>query len=267
MPRFAANLTLMFNEVPFLDRFERAAKAGFEAVEFQFPYEWPAADIAARLQGHGLKAVLHNFPPGDWGKGDRGLACLPHRVPEFRQSVPRAIDHALALGVDRLHCLSGIEPTDQLPTAIFDTLITNLRWAAAECAKVGLKVLVEPINRFDMPGYFLGDTKRALYVMDAVGADNLLLQYDLYHAQRSEGELAATMERLMPRIGHIQIADNPGRHEPGTGEISYPFLFERMDALGYAGWVGCEYIPLSGTEDGLKWMRHETSTVSGGRTA
>jgi hydroxypyruvate isomerase len=254
MPKFAANLSLMFNEVPFLDRFERAAKAGFKAVEFQFPYDWPVREIAARLQGAGLKAVLHNFPAGEWGRGDRGLACLPHRVEEFRASVPQAIEYALTLGVDRLHCLSGIEPEDQLPTVIFNTLLNNLRWAAAECAKAGLKVLIEPINRFDMPGYFLGDTKRAVYVMDAVGADNLLLQYDLYHAQRSEGELAATMERLLPRIGHMQIADNPGRHEPGTGEINYPFLLQRMDALGYEGWVGCEYVPVGGTEAGLAWM-------------
>ncbi|RQP25299.1 hydroxypyruvate isomerase [Piscinibacter terrae] len=254
MPRFAANLTLMFNEVPFLDRFERATKAGFEAVEFQFLYEWPVSEVAARLQGNGLTAVLHNFPAGDWAQGDRGLACQPRRQEEFRASVPQAIGYARALGVDRLHCLSGIEPEDPLPTAIFDTLIANLRWAADECAKAGLKVLIEPINRHDVPGYFVRDTTRALQVMDAVGADNLLLQYDLYHAQRSEGELAATMERLLPRIGHMQIADNPGRHEPGTGEINYPFLFQRMDALGYAGWVGCEYIPLSRTEDGLAWM-------------
>lgn len=255
MPRFAANLTLMFCEVPFLGRFERAARAGFEAVEFQFPYDWPVQELAMRLQDHGLKAVMHNFPAGDWLAGDRGLACVAGRIAEFRNSVPRAIEYALALGVGRLHCLSGIEPPDQEPSFIFDTLVANLGWAAGECSKAGLKVLIEPINRHDVPDYFLCDTARAERVMNAVGADNLLLQYDLYHAQRSEGELAATMQRLLPRIGHMQIADNPGRHEPGTGEINYPFLFERMDALGYEGWVGCEYLPLASTEEGLTWMR------------
>lgn len=254
MPRFAANLTLMFQEVPFLDRFGRAAAAGFQAVEFQFPYEHHAAAIAARLHDHGLVAVLHNLPAGDWAQGERGLACLPDRVNDFRAGVPLGIEYARALGVKKLHCLSGIEPDDEALDDVFKTLVGNLRWAAGECAKAGIELLIEPINRRDVPGYFMRSSKLAEQVLSEVGAENLFIQYDIYHAQRSEGELAATMQRLMPRIGHIQIADNPGRHEPGTGEINFPFLFGVMDRCGYEGWVGCEYIPAGDTEAGLGWL-------------
>lgn len=253
MPRFAANLTLMFTEVPFLERFERAAKAGFEAVEFQFPYAWPKEDVAAALRASGLKAVLHNLPAGDWAAGDRGLACRPDRVAEFRESVPAGIAYAKALGVDRLHCLSGIEPAGQAADVVWRTYIENLRFAAAETAAQGIRLLIEPINRHDIPGMYLHRSAQAVEVMDEVGSDNLFLQYDIYHAQRTEGELAATMHRLLPRIGHIQIADNPGRHEPGTGEINFVFLFELMDRLGYDGWVGCEYVPAGDTQAGLSW--------------
>jgi len=253
MPRFAANLTLMFTEVPFLERFERAAKAGFDAVEFQFPYAWPKDDVAAVLRASGLKAVLHNLPAGDWAAGDRGLACRPDRVAEFRESVPVGIEYAKALGVDRLHCLSGIEPTDHAPSDVHRTYVENLRFAAAETAAAGIRLLIEPINRYDIPGMYLHRSAQAIEVMDEVGSDKLFLQYDIYHAQRTEGELAATMHRLLPRIAHIQIADNPGRHEPGTGEINFPFLFDLMDRLGYDGWVGCEYVPVSETEAGLSW--------------
>ncbi len=254
MPRFAANLTLMFTEVPFLERFERAAKAGFDAVEFQFPYAWAKEDVAAALKASGLKAVLHNLPAGDWAAGNRGLACLSDRVVEFRESVPLAIEYAKALGVDRLHCLSGIEPTDRPADNVRRTYVENLRFASAETAAAGIRLLIEPINRYDIPGMYLHSSAQAIDVMNEVGSDNLFLQYDIYHAQRSEGELAATMHRLLPHIGHIQIADNPGRHEPGTGEINFAFLFELMDRLGYEGWVGCEYVPLGKTEAGLTWM-------------
>ena len=253
MPRFAANLTLMFSEVPFLERFERAAKAGFEAVEFQFPYAWAKEDVAAALRDSGLKAVLHNLPAGDWAAGDRGLACRPDRVAEFRDSVPVAIEYAKALGVDRLHCLSGIEPTDVTADEVRRTYVDNLRFAASATAAAGIRLLIEPINRYDIPGMYLHRSAQAIEVMDEVGSDNLFLQYDIYHAQRTEGELAATMQRLLPRISHLQIADNPGRHEPGTGEINCPFLFDLMDRLGYEGWVGCEYVPVGETEAGLSW--------------
>src|SRR6185295_6286504 len=208
MPCFAANLSLLFTEVPFLDRFERAAAAGFEAVEFLFPYAWPAAEIRSRLDAHGLRLVLHNFPPGDWEAGERGLACLPDRVAEFRRSVALAIDYAVALGVPQLHCLSGIVPAGVAEPALHDTYLSNLRFAASELKQAGIKALIEPINRFDIPGIYLHRNTQAIAIMDELQSDNLFLQYDVYHAQRSEGELAATLQRLLPRIAHIQIADN-----------------------------------------------------------
>jgi len=254
MPKFAANLTLLFNEGPFLDRFERAAKAGFEAVEFLFPYEWPVREIKARLDANGLALVLHNLPPGDWARGERGLACLPDRVDEFRASVARALEYASALGAPQLNCLSGIAPAGIAPELVQRTYIDNLRYAAETLKRAGIKALIEPINRFDMPGIHLHRPSQALRVLDEVASDNLFLQYDLYHAQRTEGELAATLERELPRIAHLQIADNPGRHEPGSGEIHYPFLFEHLDRIGYSGWIGCEYRPATTTEAGLGWF-------------
>ena len=253
MPRFAANLTLLFNEMPFLDRFEAAAQAGFEGVEFLFPYAFNAQEIKARLDAHGLRLVLHNLPAGDWEAGDRGLACHPERVNEFRASVATAIHYAGVLGVQQLHCLAGNNPQENSERVIHETLVDNLRFAAAELEHAGIRLLVEPINHFDMPGYVINRTEQALALMDEVGADNLFLQYDVYHAQRMEGELAATLEKNLTRIAHIQIADNPGRHEPGTGEIHYEFLFQHLDRIGYGGWVGCEYKPLTTTVEGLAW--------------
>ena len=256
MPRFAANLTLLFNEVAFLDRFALAAQAGFEAVEFLFPYAYAAQDIRAQLDAHGLRLVLHNMPPGDWDGGDRGIACHPNRVDEFRTGVATAIRYAQVLGVEQLNCLAG-KALDGVPDAVLrETLISNLKFAAQACANAGLRLLLEPINTFDIPGFYVSRTDQALSLLDAVGADNAFLQYDIYHAQRMEGELAATITRHLARIGHIQLADNPGRNEPGTGEINYPFLFAHLDRLGYTGWIGCEYKPKATTLAGLGWVKN-----------
>ena len=254
MPRFAANLTMLYNEVPFLERFEKAARAGFGSVEFLFPYAWPAEVVAAKLQGNRLKLVLHNLPAGDWDAGERGIACLPDRVDEFRAGVERAIGYAKALGVAQLNCLAGKVPLGAGDALLRRTFVDNLKFAAAELKRADLKLLIEPINTFDIPGFFLNRTPQAIAILDEVGADNAYLQYDLYHAQRMEGELAATLAKHLPRIAHVQLADNPGRHEPGTGEIHYPFLFAELDRLGYTGWVGCEYKPATTTEAGLGWL-------------
>jgi len=255
MPRFAANLTMLFTEVPFLERFDKAAKAGFNAVEFLFPYAWPAEEIRQRLEAHHLTLVLHNLPAGDWDAGERGIACLPDRVVEFREGVAKAIFYAQALGVKQLNCLVGKAPAGVADDVLRQTVVENLRFAAAELKKAGLRLLIEPVNTFDIPGFYLNRTAQALSILDEVGADNAFVQYDIYHAQRMEGELAATMQKYLPRIGHVQLADNPGRHEPGTGEINYAFLFAHLDRLGYGGWIGCEYKPATTTEAGLDWRQ------------
>ena len=253
MPRFAANLSMLFCEHPFAERFAAAARAGFAAVEVQFPYELPATQIADLLREHQLQFVLHNLPAGDWAGGERGIACHPDRVEEFRTGVAKAIDYATVLGCQQLNCLAGIAPAGVPEAEVRATLVANLRYAAAELKRAGLKLLVEPINTFDIPGFYVSRTTQALALLDEVGADNVFLQYDVYHAQRMEGDLGNTLSRHLTRIGHIQIADNPGRHEPGTGEINYPWLFHHLDALGYSGWVGCEYKPEAATEAGLGW--------------
>jgi len=255
MPRFAANLTMLFNEVPFLDRFERAAKAGFEAVEFLFPYAHRPQEIASRLESHGLKLVLHNLPAGDWDAGERGIACHPDRVDDFRAGVGRAIEYAQALGVPQLNCLAGKAPAGIDDATLRRTLVGNLRFAAAELKRAGLRLLVEPIIPYDIPGFYVNRTEQALAILDEVGADNAFVQYDIYHAQRMEGELAATLQKHLARIGHVQLADNPGRHEPGTGEINYRWLFAHIDRIGYTGWIGCEYKPAADTEAGLGWRQ------------
>lgn len=254
MPRFAANLSMLFTEVPLLQRFERAARAGFKAVELQFPYEAPAAALREQLDAHGLQMVLHNLPGGNWAAGDRGIACNPARVDEFRAGVATAIAYATTLGVPRLNCLAGKAPAGVDEATVRATFVANLRFAAAALKEAGLVLLVEPINTYDVPGFWLNNTAKALSVLDEVGADNAYVQYDIYHAQRYEGELAATMEKHLARIGHIQLADNPGRNEPGTGEINYPFLFHHLDRIGYSGWIGAEYKPLTTTEAGLHWI-------------
>lgn len=255
MPRFAANLTMLFTEHAFLDRFALAARAGFEAVEFLFPYAFAADEIKQRLDAHGLTLVLHNLPAGDWDAGERGIACHPGRVAEFREGVGQAMVYARTLGVRQLNCLVGKAPAGEAETLLRRTVVENLRYAAAALKQEGLNLLIEPINNFDIPGFYLNRTAQAADLLDDVGADNALIQYDIYHAQRMEGELAATLQKYLPRIGHIQLADNPGRNEPGTGEINYPFLFKHLDRLGYAGWIGCEYKPATSTEAGLGWRQ------------
>lgn len=254
MPHFAANLTMLFNEVPFLERFALAKTGGFKAVEFLFPYAFDAKEIKSALDNNALKLVLHNLPAGDWDAGERGIACLPDRVAEFRSGVAKAIEYASILGVPQLNCLAGKAPLGSEPKVLQDTFVINLQYAASELKKAGLKLLIEPINTFDIPGFFLSKTEQGIAILDAVGADNAFLQYDIYHAQRMEGELGNTIQKYLNRIGHIQLADNPGRNEPGTGEINYEYLFELLDRLGYAGYIGCEYKPLKSTEAGLGWM-------------
>lgn len=258
MPRFAANLSMLFADRPFLDRFEAAARAGFRAVEFQFPYEWPAPALAERLARWQLEAVLHNLPAGHWAAGERGIACHPNRQADFRAGVDRAVPYAQALGVKRLNCLAGVRPPGVSPEDAWATLVNNARYAAQALQPHGITLLLEPINTWDVPGFFLNRSEQAIRLMDELTEPNLKLQYDLYHAQRMEGELAATLQRLLPRIGHIQLADNPGRHEPGTGEIRFSYLLDWLDQLGYSGWVGCEYRPADegplGTERGLGWL-------------
>jgi hydroxypyruvate isomerase len=255
MPHFAANLSMLFTELPFLDRFEAAKAAGFTAVEYLFPYDHDKQHLAALLRKHGLRQVLHNLPAGDWAAGERGIACQPARVAEFRQGVQRAIDYATALDCPRLNCLAGKLPAGVSREEAHATLIGNLRHAAGELRARGITLLVEPVNDFDIPGFFLTRTQQALDLIDAVGSDNLKLQYDIYHAQRMEGELGATLRRHLHRIGHIQVADNPGRGEPGTGEINYGWLFQHLDALGWRGPIGCEYKPRTTTAEGLGWLK------------
>ena len=254
MPRFAANLTMLFTELPFLDRFEAAARAGFKAVEFLFPYAYSIADLKDRLDANGLTLVLHNLPAGDWDGGERGIACLPDRIAEFRDGVARAIEYGSALGVPQINCLAGKTPSGVSDAMIRDTFVANLRFAAAELQRVGIRLLIETINTFDIPGFYLNRTAQALALIDEVGSDNLFVQYDIYHAQRMEGELIATLTKQLARIGHIQLADNPGRHEPGTGEINYTQVFKALDRIGYSGWIGCEYKPATSTEAGLTWL-------------
>jgi hydroxypyruvate isomerase len=256
MPKFAANLTMLFTEHPFLDRFEHAARAGFDAVEFLFPYAFDASEIKDRLAAHKLKLVLHNLPAGDWDAGERGIACLPDRVDEFREGVARAIDYGRKLGVPKLNCLAGKAPAGVADDVLRRTFVENLRFAAAELKAVGIRLLIEPINLYDIPGFYLNRTAQAVAILDEVGSDNLFIQYDIYHAQRMEGELIGTMQKHFARIGHLQLADNPGRHEPGTGEINYDQVFAAIDRLGYDGWIGCEYKPATTTEAGLGWLAH-----------
>ena len=255
MPKFCANLTLLFNEVDFLDRFEAASKSGFQAVEYLFPYAYDKTLLADKLKTYGLRQALFNLPAGDWAAGERGLAILPDRVGEFQDGVGRAIDYAAALGCGQLNFLAGLTPPDADPDLVHKTLMENLKFAANELGKAGLRLLVEAINTFDMPGFHITATGQAAGLIKEAGADNVFILYDVYHMQRMEGELTATIRNYFSQIGHIQIADNPGRHEPGTGEINFPFLFSVIDELGYSGWVGAEYKPRGQTAAGLSWLR------------
>ena len=254
MPRFAANLTMMFTERPFLERFAAAAQAGFKGVEYLFPYEHDKSALKQALAENGLTQVLHNLPAGNWQTGERGIACHPDRVKEFNEGVDRAIDYATALGCSQLNCLAGMPPAGADPADVRATFVGNLQRAASKLKAAGIRLLIEPINTYDIPGFYLNTTHQALDLIEAVGEDNLYVQYDVYHAQRTEGELAKTVERNLDRIAHIQVADNPGRNEPGTGEINYPFLFRHLDRIGYDGWIGCEYKPAADTRAGLDWV-------------
>ncbi len=253
MPKLAANLTMLFGESDFLDRFEAAASAGFRGVEFLFPYAYDAQELKARLRDHRLVQVLHNLPAGNWTAGERGIACHPDRVDEFKAGVAQAIAYATALDCDRVNCLAGILPPQVDPAAARETFVQNLRYAAPRLQSAGIRLLIEPINTRDVPGFFLSGTAQAIEIIDAVGSDNLQLQYDIYHMQIMEGDVAATIERLLPRIGHLQLADVPGRHEPGTGAIDFGSLLSHIDRIGYTGWIGCEYVPAGNTRDGLGW--------------
>jgi hydroxypyruvate isomerase len=253
MPRYAANLTLLFNEVGFLERFDAAARAGFSGVEYLFPYEYDKQELLERLHKHHLTQVLHNLPAGNWAGGERGIACHPDRTSEFAAGVEQAIDYATTLECTQVNCLAGIVPPGVSSAEAHATLVGNLRLAAPQCAAAGIRLLIEPINTRDIPGFFLTHTAQALEIIEEVGSDNLFLQYDVYHMQIMEGDLSRTIERALPKIAHIQIADPPARNEPGTGEIGWDFVLKRVDALGYQGWIGCEYRPAGDTVAGLAW--------------
>ena len=255
MPKLAANLSMMFNEVPFLDRFDAAAKAGFTAVEFLFPYEWPAAELKRRLAANGLTQALFNMPPGDWANGERGLASLPGRVQEFRDNVAKALDYAEILDCKLVHCMAGIPPAGTHPVTAAALFASNVAWAAEQAHKAGRRLALEPINHRDMPGYHLNTMAQGAAVVDALGIDRVGLQFDIYHCQTTEGDVTKRMEALFGRIVHMQIADVPARNEPGTGEIGWGFVLRRIDELGYTGWVGCEYRPKGDTVAGLAWRK------------
>lgn len=255
MPKFAANLTMLYNEIDFPARFEAAARAGFKGVEYLFPYAYQKEQLLEHLQTHDLVQVLHNLPPGNWEAGERGIGCHPDRVSEFQASVGLAIEYATALGCEQLNCLAGIAPAGVPQDKLRETFVANLKFAAAALKEAGVRLLIEPINTRDIPGFYLNYSKQALEIIEEVGSDNLYLQYDIYHAQVMEGDLTRTIETHLDVIKHMQLADNPGRHEPGTGEINYPFLFDTLDRLGYQGWIGCEYKPQTTTAAGLDWIR------------
>jgi hydroxypyruvate isomerase len=244
---------MLYNEVDFLARFDAAAKSGFKGVEYLFPYDYPKEQLAECLQRNGLTQVLHNLPAGNWAKGERGIACLPDRVGEFEDGVGKAIEYAKALGCRQVNCLAGIAPAHVSLEKIHATFASNLKFAAAKLGEAGIRLVMEPINTFDIPGFYLSRTKQAVDLINETGSTNLYVQYDIYHMQRMEGELANTIKAYLPLIKHIQLADNPGRNEPGTGEINYRFLFGFLDGIGYDGWIGCEYKPKAGTLEGLTW--------------
>ena len=255
MPRLAANLSMMFTEIPFLDRFESASKAGFKAVEFLFPYEFPAAEIKRRLDAAGLAQVLFNMPPGDWSKGERGLTALPGRQQEFRDGVKQALDYAAALDCKLVHAMAGVPPAGTPHLTAASVYAANLAWAAELAIAAGVKLVIEPINHRDIPGFHLNTMAQGAEVVEAIGRDRLGLQFDIYHCQTTEGDVTKRMEALMPIIAHMQLADVPGRNEPGTGEIGWDYVFPRIDALGFKGWIGCEYRPAGDTVAGLAWRK------------
>ena len=255
MPKFAANLTFLFTELAFLDRFKAARDAGFHAVEFMFPYAYKKEELVKRLHDNDLELILHNLPAGNWAGGERGIACHPDRIKEFRDGVELALEYAQSLGVRRLNCLAGVQPADTIFEQARATTVANLAFAAQALRNAGIELLIEPVNTIDIPGFFVATSKFGLELIDAAGTGNIGLQYDVYHMQVMEGNLAHTIESNLGCLSHIQVADNPGRHEPGTGEINYPFLFEFIDRIGYASWIGCEYKPSKDTLSSLSWLK------------
>jgi hydroxypyruvate isomerase len=255
MPRFAANVSTLFTEIGFLERFAAARKAGFRAVEYQYPYDFAPAEVARAAREAGVEVVLHNMPQGDAQRNERGTACLPGREQRFRDDLERAIEYARAARCTSLHLMAGAAPAGAERATLHATYVANLRQAAKRLGGEGMRLLIEPLSERTVANCFLRSSAQAAQVLDEVGAGNALLQYDLFHMQIMEGNLAATIERLLSRIGHLQIADVPDRHEPGSGEINFDFLFRHVDKLGYAGWIGCEYNPTGGTLEGLKWAK------------
>lgn len=262
MLEFSANLSMLYTELPFLDRFAAAARDGFTSVEYISPYESEPQVISDRLTEYGLSQALFNVPAGDWSKGERGVACLPDRVDEARSGVDIAIHYATALGCRQVNCLAGIGPAGFSRQVLEQVLIEYLRFAAPRMADAGIRLLLEPVNSFDIPGFFVDTTDQAMRIMEAVGSENLFLQLDFYHTQIMQGDLIRTFERLRDRVAHVQIADNPGRNEPGSGEINYPVIFSALEKLGYAGTVGCEYKPTSPGAGDLRWLRDYRSNVA-----
>lgn len=254
MLRFSANLSMLFVEYNFLERFAKAAQCGFRGVEFMFPYEYDENVLRQQLQSNNLQHTLHNLPAGNWSGGERGIACIPGRQDEFREGVKAAIRYARALGNKKINCLAGKTPAGYSAEQIHSTLIENLRYAADMLSKEDILLVIEPINHFDIPGFYLTGSQQALKVIADTGSNNIKIQYDIYHMQRMEGEITNTMAALADKIGHLQIADNPHRGEPGTGEINYDYLFKVIAQSDYDGWVGCEYIPKTTTEAGLSWI-------------
>jgi hydroxypyruvate isomerase len=255
MPKFNANLSMMFNEVDFIDRFAAAAKAGFKGVEFLFPYAYDKNQLAETARKNNLQVILFNMPPGDWNAGDRGMACDPARMTEFQDNVGKAIEYSLALNCKQIHCMAGLMPRGVSSEKMREAYIANLQFAGKEMAKHQLRLLIEAINTRDIPGFYLNYSDQAFDIMHYAAVPNLVFQYDIYHMQIMEGDLAPTIEKNLAKIGHMQLADTPGRHEPGTGEINYGFLFQHIDRIGYQGWIGCEYRPATTTEAGLGWLK------------
>ena len=253
MPRFAANISTMFTEAPFAERIQAAAAAGFQAIECQFPYEVAAGELRQRLADAGVELILLNTPPGDFAAGERGLAGLPGREADFRAALERALEYAQALDCRQIHVMAGIKPAGVAQEACLEVYKANLKSAADACGQAGRVALIEPINTRDIPGYLLNTPAEGAALMADLGASNLMLQFDFYHAQIMTGDLARSFERHLPMVGHVQIAGVPERHEPDVGEINYPYLFDLIDRLGYAGWVGCEYFPAGSAEAGLGW--------------
>jgi hydroxypyruvate isomerase len=254
MPKFAANLSSLFTEASFLERFGLARRNGFAAVEYLFPYDYPKEQLAEHLGQHDLRQVLFNLPSGNWEAGERGIACAPRRISEFEEGVALGLEYALALDCRQLNCIPGIMPLDNCPLTVRETLVSNLRYAATVLSEHNIRLLIEPINAYDYPDYFLNRSTHALAILNEVAHPNLFLLYDVYHMQIMEGNLTHTIAQNISMISHVQIGDVPGRHEPGTGEINFGHLFRQLDALGFEGWIGCQYTPLLSTQQSLDWI-------------